>query len=239
VKGVLAVLVKKIIHCNRGKLLFGCYANKVVLTATVYIERFDHPCSMEIPDKGLVHLLSQRDEKAFEQVFKQHFKPLHAYAFTLLKDDAAAEEVVQNVFYKLWERTEGLTISGPLGAYLYRAVHNESLNYLKYRKVRAEHSLRVSYHMDGRGESATRTLQEKELEEKVRTALNELPEGCRTVFQLSRFEEMKYSQIADVLGISIKTVENQMGKALKLLRTRLMEFLTLAVLFVNFLNRHL
>lgn len=194
---------------------------------------------MEIPDQGLVHLLGQRDEKAFEQVFKQHYRPLHAYAFTLLKDDAAAEEMVQNVFFKLWERTEGLHITGSLAAYLYRAVHNESLNYLKHQKVRTEHSLRVSYHMDGHGESATRTVRMKELEEKLRTALNELPEGCRTVFQLSRFEELKYSQIAEVLGISIKTVENQMGKALKLLRTRLAEFLTLAIIFLNFLNRHL
>jgi RNA polymerase sigma-70 factor, ECF subfamily len=194
---------------------------------------------MEIPDKGLVHLLGQRDEKAFEQVFKHHYKPLHAYAYTLLKDDAAAEEMVQNVFYKLWERTDGLHITGSLAAYLYRAVHNESLNYLKHQKVRSEHSLRVSYHMDGRGESATRTVRMKELEEKLRTALAELPVGCRTVFQLSRFEELKYSQIAEVLGISIKTVENQMGKALKLLRTRLAEFLTLLVLFLNFLNRHL
>jgi RNA polymerase sigma-70 factor, ECF subfamily len=194
---------------------------------------------MEIPDKGLVHLLGQRDEKAFEQVFKHHYKLLHAYAYTLLKDDAAAEEMVQNVFYKLWERTDGLHIAGSLAAYLYRAVHNESLNYLKHQKVRAEHSLRVSYHMDSRGESATRTLRMKELEEKLRTALAELPEGCRTVFQLSRFEELKYSQIAEVLGISIKTVENQMGKALKLLRTQLAEFLTLLILFLNFLNRHL
>ena len=194
---------------------------------------------MEIPDKGLVHLLGQRDERAFEQVFKQHYKPLHAYAFTLLKDDAAAEEMVQNVFCKLWERQDGLHITGSIAAYLYRAVHNESLNYLKHQKVRTEHSLRVSYHMDGRGESATRTVRMKELEEKLRTALNELPEGCRTVFQLSRFEELKYSQIAEVLGISIKTVENQMGKALKLLRTQLAEFLTLAFIFLNFLNRHL
>jgi RNA polymerase sigma-70 factor (ECF subfamily) len=194
---------------------------------------------MEIPDKGLVHLLGQKDERAFEQVFKQHYRPLRAYAFTLLKDDAAAEEMVQNVFCKLWERTEGLQISGPIGAYLYRAVHNESLNYLKHQKVRSEHSLRVSYHMDGHGESATGTVRMKELEEKIRAALNELPEGCRTVFQLSRFEELKYSQIADVLGISIKTVENQMGKALKLLRARLAEFLTLAILFLNSLNRYL
>ena len=209
------------------------------MTAAVYLERFDHPRRMEMPEKGLVHLLSQRDEKAFEQVFKEHYKPLHAYAFTLLKDDAAAEEMVQNVFCKLWERTETLSIPGPLGAYLYRAVHNESLNYLKHQKVRSEHSLRVSYHMDSRGESAHRKVQVKELEEKIRVALSELPEGCRTVFQLSRFEDMKYHQIADTLGISVKTVENQMGKALRLLRTRLAEFLTLLILFIHFLNRHL
>ena len=194
---------------------------------------------MDVPEHGLIDKLSSKDEAAFEQVFKQHYKGLHAYAFTLIKDEAAAEEMVQNVFYKLWERAEGLHITGTVAAYLYRAVHNESLNYLKHLKVRSQHQLYVSYRMEAHTDTTAKKLQLKDLEQKLQAALAELPEGCRTVFQLSRFEELRYSEIAQTLGISVKTVENQMGKALKLLRTKLVEFLSIIFLFLNFLNRYL
>lgn len=189
---------------------------------------------MEVYTEPLAELLAKRDETAFEQVFKTHFKSLHAYAFTILKDEMAAEEMVQQVFFKLWERTATLSISGSVAAYLYRAVHNESLNYIKYQKVRADHRLQVAYSMRAQAESASGKVLTTEMEKKLRDALNELPEQCRTIFQLSRFEELKYREIADQLDISVKTVENQMGKALKLLRAKLIDFLTLLVLLFNF-----
>jgi RNA polymerase sigma-70 factor, ECF subfamily len=207
------------------------------LTSAAYLA--GRPITMDIPEDGLIDRLSSRDEAAFEQVFKQHYKGLHAYAFTLVKDDDVAEEMVQNVFYKLWERSEGLKITSTVAAYLYRAVHNASLNHLKHLKVRDQHQLYVSYRMDAHTDTTAKKLQLKDLEKRLDAALAELPEGCRTVFQLSRFEELRYSEIAETLGISIKTVENQMGKALKLLRTRLVEFLSLLIIFLNFLNRHL
>lgn len=201
------------------------------MTGIAYIKTSDHPHSMEVNEKGLIALLGKGDEKAFEDVFKTHYRSLHAYAFTLLKDEAAAEEMVQNVFYKLWERSEGLTISGSVAAYLYRAVHNESLNYLKHLKVRSEHHLYVSHRAGQDRESASKSLHLKELEARLRQAMNDLPEQCRTIFQMSRFEELRYREIADRLDISVKTVENQMGKALKILRSKLVEFLILAFLF--------
>lgn len=194
---------------------------------------------MDESEDELIERLNSRDEAAFEQVFKQHYKTLHAYAFTLVKDDDIAEEMVQNVFYKLWERSAGLNITSTIAAYLFRAVHNESLNHLKHLKVRSQHQLYVSHREESHTDTATKKLQLKELEKRLHTALTELPEGCRTVFQLSRFEELRYSEIADVLGISIKTVENQMGKALKLLRTKLAGFLTVIFIFLNLLNRYL
>jgi RNA polymerase sigma-70 factor, ECF subfamily len=194
---------------------------------------------MDESEDELIERLNNRDEAAFEQVFKQHYKHLHAYAFTLVKDDDLAEEVVQNVFYKLWERSAELNITSTVAAYLYRAVHNESLNHLKHLKVRSQHQLYVSHRIDSHTDTATKKLQLKELEKRLHAALSELPEGCRTVFQLSRFEELRYSEIADVLGISIKTVENQMGKALKLLRTKLAGFLTAVLILLTLLNRYL
>ena len=189
--------------------------------------------SMEFQDEQIALRLSKRDEAAFEQVFKTHYKNLHAYAFTILKDEDEAEEMVQQVFFKLWERSEHLSFSGPIAAYLYRAVHNESLNFIKHQKVKAGHQLHVAYSMKNKTEQASPKMIRKELENKFREALNELPEQCRTVFQLSRFEDMKYKEIADKLDISVKTVENHMGKALKLLRTKLVDFLPLLLILLS------
>jgi RNA polymerase sigma-70 factor (ECF subfamily) len=189
--------------------------------------------SMEFQDEQIALRLSKRDEAAFEQVFKTHYKNLHAYAFTMLKDEDEAEEMVQQVFFKLWERSEHLSFSGSIAAYLYRAVHNESLNFIKHQKVKAGHQLHVAYSMKNKSEQPHSKMIRKELEHKFREALNELPEQCRTVFQLSRFEDMKYKEIADKLDISVKTVENHMGKALKLLRTKLVDFLPLLLILLS------
>lgn len=188
---------------------------------------------MEVNEARLIALLGKQDEKAFEDVFKTYYKALHAYAFTLLKDEAAAEEMVQSVFYKLWDRSESININGSVAAYLYRAVHNECLNYLKHLKVRSQHQLHVSHRAGQDSDSASKRLHLKELDERLRKALNELPEQCRTIFQMSRFEELRYKEIADRLDISVKTVENQMGKALKILRSKLVDFLVLILLFVR------
>lgn len=189
---------------------------------------------MELENEPTSTLLLQRDEATFEQVFKSHFKRLHAYAFTILQNETEAEEIVQQVFFKLWERNENLSVTGSVTAYLYRAVHNESLNFIKHQKVKSNHQLHVAYSMKNEVEHPAKKVLAGELEKKIHAALNELPEQCRTIFQLSRFDELKYREIADKLGISVKTVENQMGKALKLMRAKLVDFLSFILLFIHF-----
>lgn len=159
-----------------------------------------------------------------EAAFREHFQGLHRYACTMLSDDLMAEEMVQNVFYKLWKNREEISISQSVASYLYRSVYHECLNYLKHLKVRAAYEKHASRVMEQMNNAADR-LKLKELETKLDEALKELPEQCRTIFQMSRFEELKYMEIAGRLGISVKTVENQMGKALKLLRGKLADFL--------------
>src|SRR5688572_11419256 len=111
-------------------------------------------------DSGqLAQSLAKRDEASFESVFKTHFKNLHAYACSITKEDAAAEELVQNVFVKLWDRQEALSIEGSVAAYLYRAVYNESLNYLKHQKVRSAYGQHVVHTMKGENEGAGKRLQ--------------------------------------------------------------------------------
>ena len=178
------------------------------------------------------------DEQAFEMVFKSHFRALHAYALAIVKDSAEAEEVVQNVFLKLWEKRENLKISTSLKAYLYKAVYHGSINQLKHEKVRMKHSEQQLYinQQEAASESmAFREEREEELSERFKRALNLLPEKCRMVFYLSRFEELKYQEIAQRLDISVKTVEAHMGKALKTLRTQLAEYMPVLLILLSYL----
>ncbi len=163
--------------------------------------------------------------QAFEEVFKSHFKALYAYAYTILKEDIMAEEMVQKVFCKLWEKKDAIQIEQSLPAYLYRAVYNECLNHLKHENVKRTYQSYVMHTTTESVESAGKKVMLRELEHKIAEALKRLPEQCRTIFQLSRFEELKYREIADKLNLSVKTVENQMGKALKIMRTQLKEYL--------------
>lgn len=170
------------------------------------------------------------DDKLFEQLFKAHYKALHAYATAMLKDVDLAEEMVQQMFLKFWEKRELLSISTSIKAYLYKCIYNDSLNYLKHENVKTKYQDFTRFTANGFGEAASARAELSELQIKLSEALNELPEQCRTIFQLSRFEELKYREIADQLGLSIKTVENQMGKALKILRLKLVDFLILVIL---------
>jgi RNA polymerase sigma-70 factor, ECF subfamily len=190
---------------------------------------------MEFNDTHFIELLAKRDENAFETIFKDNFKKLQSYAITIVGDENVAEEMVQNVFFKLWDRSEKINIQSSIAAYLYRAVYNESCNYLKHQKVK-QGFLNYSKHAmsDISTEKASKKVLVTELEQRIKNALNDLPEQCRTVFQLSRFEELKYQQIADTLGISIKTVEAQMGKALRIMRVKLVDYLPLVFLFLNY-----
>lgn len=195
---------------------------------------FDHRIQadrMIVTFKGAAPLPEQRPEDFFEQIFKAHFKGLHTYACTLIKDPVMGEEMVQSVFVRLWEKKEALEIRENIAGYLYRSVHNECLNYAKHRKVRlAYQSYVLRRHDPHDQEKASEKITTGELERRLEAAILELPEQCRLIFRLSRSEELKYREIADKLGLSVKTVENQMGKALKLLRLKLADLLPFMVM---------
>ncbi|SMD00619.1 RNA polymerase sigma-70 factor [Pedobacter nyackensis] len=172
----------------------------------------------------------QYDDHAFEQLFKDHFKALYAYAYVILKDEDDAEEIVQNMFLKFWEKRDLLTVQSSLKAYLYKCVYNDSLNFLKHQKIKTKYQDFATYTMNHENEPASSKIEMTELTFNLNIALNRLPEQCRTIFQMSRFEELKYKEIAERLGLSVKTIENQMGKALRILRLELADFLSLVLL---------
>jgi RNA polymerase sigma-70 factor (ECF subfamily) len=197
------------------------------LTKAAIFRSYSQNGAMEWNESVQEELLTTGNEQVFEEVFKTHFKNLHAYACTILKDASDAEEMVQQVFYKLWERKTGLDIHTSIKAYLYRSVHNECMNHIKHQKVKAVHQQysMLQEKLQVEKNDPAQQLTGNELEKKIFAALNDLPEQCRTIFQMSRFESLKYQEIAFQLGLSVKTVEAQMGKALKRLRLKLVEYL--------------
>lgn len=134
-----------------------------------------------------------------------------------------AEDLVQQAFVKLWEYRGRLDVSWSLKAYLYKTVHNACLNRLRAGKVRSKY---LDYNAQQLNDMYTPPDDTSpELLERFQRAMEALPPQCRHIFELSRFETLKYREIADQLGISIKTVETQMGKALRLMRTQLADYL--------------
>lgn len=175
----------------------------------------------------------------FEQLFKMHYKALHAYANMLLKDTDTAEEVVQSMFLKLWEKRDLLDVQTSVKAYLYKCIYNDSLNLLKHEHVKTKYQDFTVHTMNTHHEATSNRVELSELQKELQFALNALPEQCRIIFQMSRFEELKYKEIAERLGISVKTVENQMSKALKILRLKLVDFLVLILLGLANHNEYL
>jgi RNA polymerase sigma-70 factor (ECF subfamily) len=171
----------------------------------------------------------------FEAIFKEHFKALHIYACSFTKDETEAEEIVQSVFCKLWEKKEQIPAMQSVTAYLYKMVYNEGLNYQKHAMVKAKHKAHALSTPEP-GETTDHAAL-NELRQEIEKAMSDLPEQCRTIFQMSRFEALKYRDIAAKLKISEKTVEGQMTKALRILRTRLSKFLpVLLMVFINVKN---
>lgn len=166
-------------------------------------------------------------------VFRTFYQPLCNYAYTYLHDRDAAEEIVQSTFLNVWEKGDGLVIHTAIKPYLYAMVRNGCLNMIKHEKVKQQHTDLELAVADRSIESVAHTVMAAELEDKIQQAMEKLPQQCRLVFKLSRFEELKYAEIAEHLEISIKTVENQMGKALRIMREELKDYIPFLIVLLN------
>ena len=193
--------------------------------------------AVELPVEQLIITLKAGDLTAFEMLFRTYYQPLCKYAFTFVQDRDEAEEIVQSTFLNIWEKRESLSIHTGIKPYLYAMVRNACLNVLKHEKIKQQHATMEMAVAERSVESVARTVMASELETKIYRAMDLLPEQCRLVFKLSRFEELKYAEIAQQLNISIKTVENQMGKALRIMREQLKDYLPLLIILMKgFLN---
>lgn len=169
---------------------------------------------------------------AFEQLFRKHYPVLCGYATKYVWDPDQAEEIVQDLFYNIWQKKNNLNIDISIEAYLFRAVRNSCLNYLKHQRIRQQHADNVKSDSLSGQVSSDNPVETLELQVKIDEAVEALPPERQKIFRLSRYEGLKYKEIADQLGLSVKTVEAQMGKALKTLRENLSEYLVVLLLIV-------
>jgi len=176
-------------------------------------------------DAELARRMRLGDERALEMIFRTHYPGLVGFVRRYVKTSEIAEELVQDLFLKLWSRRGSLGAIDSVKTYLFRAARNTALNYLRRRKLEhewleKEGGATAEEHSQEGDESVT----ESELTTAVRAAVDRLPPRCREVFMLSRDGGLTYGEIAKSLGISIKTVETQMGRALKALRESLKSY---------------
>ncbi len=174
-------------------------------------------------------------DKAVDQLFNDYYRDLCHKAFRILNNKEIAEDIVQDVFFKLWESRKKINIKISLKAYLNRMVFNESISYLRKNKALIDFSDELE--VEDTSAIPDELIEQKDLKKIIDSAINKLPPACKTIFLLSRIDELSYKQISEKLDISIKTVENQMGKALKILRQSIKyDFVLFAIYFSDILK---
>ncbi len=176
--------------------------------------------------------LRKGDIKAFEMLYNEQYKSLCYYAQRFVFDQDTSREIVQFVFVRIWEKRDSLSVDISLKTYLYAAVRNKCLDYLKHLKIENEFEKMRMKEFQESGNILSKTIDDpldglvtEELENAIREAIESLPDKCKAIFELSRYDGLKYSQIAEELNISVKTVETQISRAIKTLREKLSGFL--------------
>jgi RNA polymerase sigma-70 factor (ECF subfamily) len=175
------------------------------------------------------------DEPLFEQLFKSHFKGLCQFAAGYIKDQETARSIVQDTFVSLWGQRERIDPGKSVKTYLSTSVRNKCLNHLRDHKKFSQELLEVENLPDSYTFEPSDPLEINELQIKIDSSVSELPEKCREIFLLHRDQNLKYTEIAGKLGISVKTVETQMSRALSALRSALREYLPILFLLFYFI----
>lgn len=180
-------------------------------------------------------LIQQGNEKAFEQMYRDHYRGLYALACRFLNNNGLAEEAVHDVLLRLWDQSAQIEINTSLKAYLFKSVSNHCLNLLSKKQVSKTDVTELQTLADE--SQVDEWLYEEELCRKLLNLLDQLPEQNRIIFKMSRFDDKKHQEIADELGLSIKTVKNNITLTLQFLRTHLKEDqLLTALLLLSFLS---
>ncbi|BDS09862.1 RNA polymerase sigma factor [Aureispira anguillae] len=187
---------------------------------------------LEDKNNDLLKRLRLDDQAALKVIFQEHYPTVYRAIYRIVSDQGIAEDLAQDVFMRFWEKRHKINIQGAIGAYIRRMAVNEALGYIrKHKKYTIEE---MADHHSSATTSGEDMYMDNELQAQVNKAIDTLPPKCKTVFMLSRFEELSYKEISQKLDISPKTVENQISKALKTLRTALKTYLSSIVYILSF-----
>lgn len=189
---------------------------------------------MVISEKKVISRLRLGDKKAYEQLFLDNYKNLVLYAKKFVMETETARDLVQDVFIYFWEKRQKISIDKSITSYLFRAVHNACINYLKRESTKENYikhfliNLSEGAYKTTASENAYELVVHKELSVRIEGIIETLPEQCRNIFKMSRFRGMKNKEIAEIYSISPRTVETQIYRALKVLKENLKPYLSLA-----------
>ena len=171
-------------------------------------------------------------KEGFEMLFNQHYEPLCGFVFGMIKDYDMSEDVIQELFVKFWKKRNDLPDDISIKSYLYCAARNMALNQIRHFEIKKDFSLYNREKMSDAEQNIGNPAETSELKKMIDQAINKLPTERKKIFLMSREEGLKYKEIAEELNISIKTVENQMGKALSTLRTELSDYLPAIIIAI-------
>jgi RNA polymerase sigma-70 factor (ECF subfamily) len=186
---------------------------------------------------GFYEKAKSEEELAFELLFRRYYVRLCCFANKFIADQIESEEIVQEVFLNIWKKRDRLKLNNEIQPYLFKSIQNLCFNFLSHKKVANKYYsvIEVVYKNQAEEFNSYESVLYTELQSRVDQAIGSLPEQCRNIFQMSRQDGLKYGEIAEKLGISIKTVETQMSRALSKLKHELKEFLIVMIisLFLN------
>lgn len=174
-------------------------------------------------DKLLFRQVKKKNKKAFDTLFRKYYARLVRFGVGYVHDHDAAEEIVQELFVKIWNDGSQIEIESSFSAYMYRSVRNLCLNNLKHEEVKEKY--RQEQKLVGDQNVGSENVNIEVFKESLNNAVIKLPDKCREIFVMAKFEGLSYDEIAAYLEVSAKTVENQMGIALKKLRESMVPFM--------------
>jgi RNA polymerase sigma-70 factor (family 1) len=184
-------------------------------------------------EKILLENIKNGDKASFSVIFTRYYKDLVTFSFGMVRNISTAEEIVQDVFIKLWENRASLIIDRSLKSYLLKSVQNHSLNWLQHLKVQSRFDDYTKDHQLLSSNETENYILHSELEQNLLQALNKIPVEFARAFRMNRFENLSYPEIAQKLGVSVRTIEVRISKALCFLRNELKDFLVLVIVLLR------
>jgi len=177
---------------------------------------------LQIVEENIIDSLRSSPESALQWMYDNYYSYVCSVVYRMIKDATTAEDIAQEIFLEVWRKREQIQLNIGIKPYLRRSAVNRTLNHIRSKKMVFEDEEKAA-EIKSETHSTTEEMEGREMQEQINKAIDMLPEKCRIVFAMSRFEELSYQEIAEKLEISKKTVENQISKALKFLRLTLLQ----------------